>query len=114
MKLITAIIKPSRLDPVIDALREAGCGGITVSEVRGFGRQKGKTEVYRGAEYEVKLLPKVKVEIVAGLDTVERIVDAIATSARTGKIGDGKIWVADLDSVQRIRTGETGQAAVEG
>lgn len=113
MKLVTAIIKPSRLDPVLDALKEAGCGGITVSEVRGFGRQKGKTEVYRGAEYEVKLLPKVKLEIAASPDAVERIVDAISAAAKTGKIGDGKIWVADLDSIQRIRTGESGPAAVE-
>ncbi len=114
MKLITAIIKPSRLDPVLEALKEAGVGGLTVSEVRGFGRQKGKTEVYRGAEYEVKLLPKVKVEIVAPEAIVERAVEAIATAAKTGKIGDGKIWVAELDSVKRIRTGEIGQAAVEG
>ena len=114
MKLITAIIKPSRLDPVLDALKDAGVGGLTVSEVRGFGRQKGKTEVYRGAEYEVKLLPKVKIEIAAAPDAVERIVDAISAAAKTGKIGDGKVWVADLDSVQRIRTGESGQAAVEG
>jgi nitrogen regulatory protein P-II 2 len=113
MKLITAIIKPSRLDPVLDALREVGVGGLTVSEVRGFGRQKGKTEVYRGAEYEVKLLPKVKVEIAAPAALVDRISDAISTAAKTGKIGDGKIWVTDLDSVTRIRTGETGQAAVE-
>jgi len=113
MKLITAIIKPSRLDPVIDALREAGVGGLTVSEVRGFGRQKGKTEVYRGAEYEVKLLPKVKIEIAAPPAMVDRICEAIAAAAKTGKIGDGKIWVTDLDSVARIRTGETGQAAVE-
>jgi nitrogen regulatory protein P-II 2 len=114
MKLITAIIKPSRLDPVLEALKDAGVGGLTVSEVRGFGRQKGKTEVYRGAEYEVKLLPKVKIEIVAPDDVVEKAVDAIAAAAKTGKIGDGKIWVCDLDSVQRIRTGETGQAAIEG
>ena len=113
MKLITAIIKPSRLDPVLEALKDAGVGGLTVSEVRGFGRQKGKTEVYRGAEYEVKLLPKVKVEIAAPSDLVDRIVAAIAAAANTGKIGDGKIWVADLDAVTRIRTGETGQAAVE-
>ena len=113
MKLITAIIKPSRLDPVLDASKEVGCGGITVSEVRGFGRQKGKTEVYRGAEYEVKLLPKMKLEIVAQADAVERIIEAISEAAKTGKIGDGKIWVADLDSILRIRTGETGQAAVE-
>jgi len=114
MKLVTAIIKPSRLDPVLDALKEAGIAGLTISEVRGFGRQKGKTEVYRGAEYEVKLLPKVKVEVVAPADMVERVVDAIALAAKTGKIGDGKIWVADLSSVLRIRTGETGQQAIEG
>ncbi len=114
MKLITAIIKPSRLDPVLDALKEAGVAGLTVSEVRGFGRQKGKTEVYRGAEYEVKLLPKVKVEVVAALDTVDAIVDAIARAAQTGKIGDGKVWVCDLSSVMRIRTGEIDQAAIEG
>lgn len=114
MKLITAIIKPSRLDAVLEALKDAGVGGLTVSEVRGFGRQKGKTEVYRGAEYEVKLLPKVKIEIVADEAIVEKAVEAIAATAKTGKIGDGKIWVADLDYIQRIRTGETGQAAVEG
>ncbi len=114
MKLITAIIKPSRLDPVLDALKDVGVGGLTVSEVRGYGRQKGKTEVYRGAEYEVKLLPKVKVEIAASPNTVERICEAIASAAKTGKIGDGKIWVTDLDVVSRIRTGESGQAAVEG
>jgi nitrogen regulatory protein P-II 2 len=113
MKLITAIIKPSRLDPVLDALKEAGVGGVTVSEVRGFGRQKGKTEVYRGAEYEVKLLPKVKIEIAAPAARVEPIAEAVAEAAKTGKIGDGKIWVVDLDAVTRIRTGETGQAAVE-
>ena len=114
MKLITAIIKPSRLDPVLDALKDVGVAGLTVSEVRGFGRQKGKTEVYRGAEYEVKLLPKVKVEVAAPVDRVEGIIEAIATAAKTGKIGDGKIWVTDLDSVLRIRTGDTGQAAIEG
>jgi nitrogen regulatory protein P-II 2 len=113
MKLVTAIIKPSRLDPVLDALKDVGVGGLTVSEVRGFGRQKGKTEVYRGAEYEVKLLPKVKVEIAAAPAVVEKIVEAITVAAKTGKIGDGKIWVTDLDAVHRIRTGETGQAAVE-
>ena len=113
MKLITAIIKPSRLGPVLDALKDAGVSGLTVSEVRGFGRQKGKTEVYRGAEYEVKLLPKVKLEIVAPAELVDRAIEVIAAAARTGKIGDGKIWVTDLDSVARIRTGETGQAAVE-
>lgn len=114
MKLITAIIKPSRLDPVLDALKDAGAGGLTVSEVRGYGRQKGKTEVYRGAEYEVKLLPKVKIEIAARADAVERICEAIAAAAKTGKIGDGKIWVADLDAITRIRTGEKDEAAVDG
>src|SRR5690606_25181839 len=106
--------KPSRLDPVLDALKDAGVSGLTVSEVRGFGRQKGKTEVYRGAEYEVKLLPKVKLEIVAPAELVDRAIEVIAAAARTGKIGDGKIWVYDLDEVQRIRTGETGRAAVDG
>jgi len=114
MKLVTAIIKPSRLDPVMDALKDVGVGGLTVSEVRGFGRQKGKTEVYRGAEYEVKLLPKVKVEIALPADLVDKAIEAIATAARTGKIGDGKIWVTDLDAIVRIRTGEAGAAAVEG
>ncbi|MBL8551495.1 MAG: P-II family nitrogen regulator [Hyphomonadaceae bacterium] len=114
MKLITAIIKPSRLDPVLEALKEAGANGMTVTEVRGFGRQKGKTEVYRGAEYEVKLLPKVKVEIVAAEDSVERIATALADAANTGKIGDGKIWVSELDSVLRIRTGERDAQAIEG
>jgi nitrogen regulatory protein PII len=114
MKLVTAIIKPSRLDPVLDALKEAGVAGLTVSEVRGFGRQKGKTEVYRGAEYEVKLLPKVKIEVAAPDDLVDRLVDAIAQAAKTGKIGDGKVWVYDLDSVLRIRTGETDRSAIEG
>jgi nitrogen regulatory protein P-II 2 len=113
MKLITAIIKPSRLDPVLDALKEVGVGGLTVSEVRGFGRQKGKTEVYRGAEYEVKLLPKVKVEIAIPAERVDSVVEALSNAAKTGKIGDGKVWVVDLDAIQRIRTGETGQAAVE-
>lgn len=112
MKLITAVIKPSRLDAVLDALKEAGATGATVSEVRGFGRQRGKTEVYRGAEYEVKLLPKVKVEVIAPDDILEKAVDAIATAARTGKIGDGKLWVFDLDQVMRIRTGEQDLQAI--
>jgi nitrogen regulatory protein P-II 2 len=112
MKLVTAVIKPSRLDPVMDALKEAGLSGMTVTEVRGFGRQRGKTEVYRGAEYEVKLLPKVKVEVIAAKDLVDAAVDAITQAARTGKIGDGKIWVVDLESVLRIRTGERDAQAV--
>lgn len=114
MKLITAVIKPSRLDAVLDAMKEAGASGMTVTEVRGFGRQKGKTEIYRGAEYEVKLLPKVKLEIVVSADQVEKISEALTTAARTGKIGDGKIWVCDLDSAVRIRTGERDLAAVSG
>jgi nitrogen regulatory protein P-II 2 len=114
MKLVTAIIKPSRLDTVLDAMKEIGVSGMTVTEVRGFGRQKGKTEVYRGAEYEVKLLPKVKVEILAAPDRAEAIAEQLATAARTGKIGDGKIWVTDLEAVMRIRTGEMGQSAVSG
>jgi nitrogen regulatory protein P-II 2 len=114
MKLVTAIIKPSRLDPVLDALKDAGVAGLTVSEVRGFGRQKGKTEVYRGAEYEVKLLPKVKIEIALPEPLVDKVIEALAVAANTGKIGDGKVWVTELDSILRIRTGETGQAAVEG
>lgn len=113
MKLIVAIIKPSRLDPVLDALKDAGATGLTVTEVRGFGRQKGKTEVYRGAEYAVKLLPKMKLEIVAPADRAERIADAVAEAARSGKIGDGKIWISDLESVQRIRTGERDEKAVD-
>lgn len=114
MKLITAVIKPSRLDAVLDAMKDVGASGMTVTEVRGFGRQKGKTEIYRGAEYEVKLLPKVKLEIVAAADQVEKISDAITAAARTGKIGDGKIWVCELDSAVRIRTGEQDMAAVSG
>jgi len=112
MKLITAIIKPSRLDAVLDALKDAGATGLTVSEVRGFGRQKGKTEVYRGAEYAVKLLPKMKLEIVVAADQTEAIVEAVANSARSGKIGDGKIWVSDLESILRIRTGERDEMAI--
>jgi nitrogen regulatory protein P-II 2 len=112
MKLITAVIKPSRLDPVLDALKGIGVTGMTVSEVRGFGRQKGKTEIYRGAEYEVKLLPKVKLEIVAPPDRVDAIIEALADAARTGKIGDGKVWVCDLEAVMRIRTGERDLQAI--
>lgn len=114
MKLIVAIIKPSRLDAVLDAVTEAGASGITVTEVRGYGRQKGKTEVYRGAEYEVKLLPKVKLEIAVPPDVVERITEAIVRSASTNKIGDGKVFVLDLEQALRIRTGETGLQAITG
>ena len=114
MKLITAIIKPSRLDAVLDAVTEAGASGVTVTEVRGYGRQKGKTEVYRGAEYEVKLLPKVKIEIATPSDITERVVDAIVKAANTSKIGDGKVFVIDLESALRIRTGEKDAQAILG
>lgn len=114
MKMITAIIKPSRLDAVLEAVTEAGASGITVTEVRGYGRQKGKTEVYRGAEYEIKLLPKVKLEIAISTDMVEAVVDAIASTANTGKIGDGKVFVTDLEQALRIRTGERGALAIAG
>ena len=114
MKMITAVIKPSRLDAVLDAVTEAGASGLTVTEVRGYGRQKGKTEVYRGAEYEVKLLPKVKLEIAAPSDVVDVIIEAISRAANTGKIGDGKIFVTDLETALRIRTGETDAAAISG
>ena len=114
MKLITAIIKPSRLDAVLEAVTEAGASGLTVTEVRGYGRQKGKTEVYRGAEYEVKLLPKVRLEIAVMEEMLEAVSNAIARSASTGKIGDGKIFVIDLESALRIRTGELDMAAISG
>ena len=114
MKMIVAIIKPSRLDAVLDAVTEAGASGLTVTEVRGYGRQKGKTEVYRGAEYEVKLLPKVKLEIAVPSDILNTVIEAITASANTGKIGDGKIFVMDLDTAIRIRTGETDAAAISG
>jgi nitrogen regulatory protein PII len=112
MKLITAIIKPFKLDEVREALGEIGVTGLTVTEVKGFGRQKGHTELYRGAEYVVDFLPKVKIEAVVGDGAVEAAVDAIIKAARTGKIGDGKIFVRDVEQVIRIRTGETGADAV--
>lgn len=114
MKLITAIIKPSRLDAVLDAVTEAGASGLTVTEVRGYGRQKGKTEVYRGAEYAVRLLPKVKVEAAVPSDIVEAVLEALQRAANTGKIGDGKIFVTDLEQALRIRTGERDAAAITG
>ena len=114
MKLITAIIKPSRLDAVLEAVTDAGASGLTATEVRGYGRQKGKTEVYRGAEYEVKLLPKVKLEIAVANDLAPAVVDAIARAANTGKIGDGKVFVTDLESALRIRTGERDAQAIAG
>ena len=112
MKKIEAIIKPFKLDEVKEALHEVGIKGITVTEAKGFGRQKGHTELYRGAEYVVDFLPKVKVEVVVKTDDVDRCVDAIIRAARTGKIGDGKIFVSALEQVVRIRTGETGKDAL--
>ncbi len=112
MKCITAIIKPFKLDEVREALAAVGISGLTVTEVKGFGRQKGHTELYRGAEYVVDFLPKVKVEIVVADEIVEGAVDAILQAARTGRIGDGKIFVTAVDQVIRIRTGETGESAV--
>ena len=112
MKLITAIIKPFKLDEVREGLAACGVQGITVTEVKGFGRQKGHTELYRGAEYVVDFLPKVKVEVAIKDDLVDQVVEAIEKSASTGKIGDGKIFVFDIEQVIRIRTGETGEAAL--
>ena len=112
MKRITAIIKPFKLDEVREALAEVGITGLTVTEVKGFGRQKGHTELYRGAEYVVDFLPKVKLEVVVSEKTAEAAIDAIVKAARTGRIGDGKIFVTPVEEVIRIRTGETGEAAV--
>lgn len=112
MKLITAIIKPFKLDDVRQTLSDLGVKGITVTEVKGFGRQRGHTELYRGAEYVVDFLPKVKIELAVEDDIVEQAIETITNSARTGKIGDGKIFVTDLEQVIRIRTGETGPEAV--
>ena len=112
MKKIEAIFKPFKLDEVREALSEVGITGLTVTEVKGFGRQRGHTELYRGAEYVVDFLPKVKIEIVVPDPMVERSIDAILKAARTGKIGDGKIFVTSVEQVVRIRTGETGEAAV--
>ncbi len=114
MKMIIAIIKPSRLDAVLEAVTDAGASGLTVTEVRGYGRQKGKTEVYRGSEYEVKLLPKVKLEIAVSTDVVPAVIEAISRTANTGKIGDGKVFVLDLESALRIRTGERDAQAITG
>ncbi len=112
MKLVTAIIKPFKLDEVRQALSDVGVKGITVTEVKGFGRQKGHTELYRGAEYVVDFLPKVKIEIAVPSESLERVIDAITRSASTGKIGDGKIFVTAIENAVRIRTGETGQDAL--
>ena len=112
MKLVTAIIKPFRLDDVRNALNEVGVQGMTVSEVKGFGRQRGHTELYRGAEYVVDFLPKAKIEVAVADNRVDEVTEAIVNSARTGKVGDGKIFVTQLDQVLRIRTGETGDSAL--
>ena len=112
MKLITAIVKPHKLEEVKEALRGVGVLGLTASEVQGFGRQGGKSETFRGSEYKVEFVPKVKVEVLVSSDDVEKVMDAIAEAARTGKIGDGKIFVFDVGQVVRIRTGETGEEAV--
>jgi nitrogen regulatory protein P-II 2 len=112
MKLITAIVKPFKLDDVREALSEIGVQGITVTEVKGFGRQKGHTELYRGAEYVVDFLPKVKIEVAVADGVVEQTIEAITKAANTGKIGDGKVFVSPLEQVIRIRTGETGEEAI--
>lgn len=112
MKLVSAIIKPFKLDDVREALSEVGITGITVTEVKGFGRQKGHTELYRGAEYVVDFLPKIKIEVAISTDQADQVIEAITNAAKTGKIGDGKIFVYGLDQVVRIRTGETGPEAL--
>jgi nitrogen regulatory protein PII len=112
VKLVVAVVKPHKLDEVKESLREIGVQGLTTTEVEGFGRQRGHTEVYRGAEYQVDFVPKIKVEVVVEDDQVQGVVDAITKAARTGKIGDGKIWVTAVESVVRIRTGEMGPDAV--
>ena len=112
MKLITAVIKPFRLDDVRNALSEVGVNGMTVTEVKGFGRQRGHTELYRGAEYVVDFLPKSKIEIAVSDDLAEQAIEAIVSAARTGKVGDGKIFVSDIEQTIRIRTGDTGDSAL--
>jgi nitrogen regulatory protein P-II 1 len=110
--LVTAVIKPFKLEEVKEALRGAGVLGLTVSEVQGYGRQGGKSETFRGSEYKVDFVPKVKIEVICDTPDVDKVVDLISTSAKTGKIGDGKIWAVDLDRLMRIRTGETGESAI--
>ena len=112
MKLVTAVVKPFKLDDVKAALDTAGSHGLTVSETQGYGRQRGHTEVYRGAEYRVDFVPKVRIEVLVDDDDVERVVDAIVEAARTGKIGDGKVWVLPVETVVRVRTGERGADAL--
>jgi nitrogen regulatory protein P-II 1 len=112
LQLVTAIVKPHMLEPVKDALREAGVQGLTVTEVKGFGRQGGHTETYRGAEYRIDFVPKVKIEVLVDLGESAKVVEVISAAARTGKIGDGKIWVSGVDQVVRVRTGELGVDAL--
>ncbi len=112
MKLVTAVIKPYQLDAVKEALHALGVAGLTVSEVQGYGRQKGHTEVYRGAEYSVDFVPKVRIEVLVDDAAVDKVVDVIVQAARTGKIGDGKVWVSPVDTVVRVRTGERGSDAL--
>jgi nitrogen regulatory protein P-II 1 len=112
MQLVTAIVKPHRLEAVTDALKDINVNGLTVTEVKGFGRQRGHTEVYRGAEYTVDFVPKIKIEIVCDTFDAEKIATTIADSARTGKIGDGKVWISDVARVTRVRTGESGAEAL--
>jgi len=112
MKLITAIVKPFKVGDVRDALQEIGVSGLTVSDVQGFGRQSGHTEVYRGAEYQVDFVPKIRMEVLAEDDDARHIIETIVVAARTGKIGDGKVWVIDIEEVVRVRTGERGAAAI--
>lgn len=112
IKLVTAIVKPHMLDSVKDALRGVGIQGLTVTEVRGFGRQGGHTETYRGAEYAVDLVPKLRLEVLCAVDDADKVMETIRAAAHTGKIGDGKVWVTDVDRLMRIRTGESGADAV--
>ena len=112
MKLVTAIVKPFALEDIKAAVEAAGVLGMTVSEVQGYGRQKGHTEVYRGAEYQVDFIPRMKVEVVVGEESVDRVVEGIVNAARTGKIGDGKVWVTPVETVVRVRTGERGEDAI--
>ncbi len=112
LKLVTAIIKPHMLEPVKESLKAIGVQGLTVTEVRGFGRQGGHTETYRGAEYTIDLVPKLRVEVLCGTDDAEKVMDTIRSSAQTGKIGDGKVWIVEVDRLMRIRTGEMGGDAV--
>jgi nitrogen regulatory protein P-II 1 len=112
MKLIVAVVKPFKLDDVNEALKAAGVAGMTITEARGFGRQRGHTEVYRGAEYQVEFVPKIRIEVLVDDPQVDQVVDAIVKTAKTGKIGDGKVWVLPVDGVVRVRTGESGPEAL--